>query len=120
MGLSVSPAIWQYFIQRVLQGIPNYRKNHLAIMDDILTLSKIIDYTGHLIDLFKAVIRNGLKISQRKCKLFKKALVFMGITIMIETSKVKNRCYSESETTKDYKRMQIFLWYGKLHVNLYT
>ena len=26
MGLSVSPAIWQNFIQRVLQEIPNYRK----------------------------------------------------------------------------------------------
>ena len=27
MGLSVSPAIWQNFIQRVLQEIPDYRKN---------------------------------------------------------------------------------------------
>ena len=53
-------------------------------MDDILTHSKRIDHIGHLIDLFKAIIRNGLKISPRKCKLFKKALVFMGITIMIE------------------------------------
>ena len=40
MGLSVSPAIWQNFIQRVLQEIPDYRKSHLAIMDDILTYSK--------------------------------------------------------------------------------
>ena len=84
MGLSVSPAIWQNFIQRVLQEIPDYRKNHLAIMDDILTHSKRKDHVGHLIDLFKVIIRNGLKISPRKCKLFKKALVFMGITIMIE------------------------------------
>ena len=37
MGLSVSPAIWQNFIQKVLQEIPDYRKSHLAIMDDILT-----------------------------------------------------------------------------------
>ena len=40
MGLSVSPAIWQNSIQRVLQEIPDYRKNYLAIMDDILTHSK--------------------------------------------------------------------------------
>ena len=26
MGLSVSPAIWQNFIQKVLQEISNYRK----------------------------------------------------------------------------------------------
>ena len=53
-------------------------------MDDILTYSKRSDHTGKLIDLFKAVIRNGLKMSPRKCKLFKKSLVFMGLTMMIE------------------------------------
>ena len=84
MGLSVSPAIWQNFIQRVLQEIPDYRKSHLAIMDDILTYSKRSDHIGKLIDLFKAVIRNGLKMSPRKCKLFKKSLVFMGLTMMIK------------------------------------
>ena len=57
--------IWQNFIQRVLQEIPNYRKIHLAIMDDILTHSKRVDHIGHLIDLFKAIMRNGLKISPR-------------------------------------------------------
>ena len=84
MGLSVSPAIWQNFIQRVLQAIPNYMKNHLAIMDDILTHSKRVNHIGHLIDLFKAIMRNGLKISPRKCKWFKKELVFMGIAILVE------------------------------------
>ena len=74
MGLSVSPAIWQNFIQRVLLETPDYRKNHLAIMDDILTHSKRKDHVGHLIDLFKTIIRNSLKISPKKCKLFKKAL----------------------------------------------
>ena len=44
MGLSVSPAIWQNFIQKVLQEIPNYRKNQLAIMDDCLVHSKKKDY----------------------------------------------------------------------------
>ena len=84
MGLSVSPAIWQNFIQRVLQEIPDYRKNYLAIMDDILTHSNREDHTGYLIDLFKAIIRNGLKISPRKCRLFKTELVFMGVIIKIE------------------------------------
>ena len=66
MGLSVSPAIWQNFIQKVLQEIPNYRKNHLAIMDDCLVHSKQKDHMSHLINLFKALIRNGLKISPKK------------------------------------------------------
>ena len=106
MGLSVSPAIWQNFIQRVLQEMPNYRKNHLVIMDDILMHSKRIDHFGHMIDLFKAIIRNGLKISPKKSKFFKKALVFMGSTIMIEDGmpkmkplKIKNRCSTKGKAT---------------------
>ena len=53
-------------IQKVLQEIPDYRKSHLAIMDDILTFSKREDHTGKLIDLFKAVIRNGLENVSKK------------------------------------------------------
>ena len=77
MGLSVLPAIWQNFIQKVLQEIADYRKNHLAIMDDCLLFSKKKIHLTHLTDLFKALIRNGLKIFPRKCKLFKKSLVYM-------------------------------------------
>ena len=58
-------------------------------MDDILTYSKREDHTGKLIDLFKAVMRNGLKMSPRKCKLFKKSLVFMGLTMMTEDGMAK-------------------------------
>ena len=83
MGLSVSPAIWQNFIQKVLQEIPDHRKNHLAIMDDCLVFSKKYNHLKHLTDLFKALIRNGLKISPRKCKLFKTSLVYMGHQVSI-------------------------------------
>ena len=83
MGLSVSPAIWQNFIQKVLQEIPDHRKNHLAIMYDCLVFSKKYSHLKHLTDLFKALIRNGLKISPRKCKLFKTSLVYMGHQVSI-------------------------------------
>ena len=78
MGLSVSPAIWQNFIQKVLQEIPEHRRNHLAIINDCLVFSKKKSHLKHLTDLFKALSRNGLKISPRKCKLFKTSLVYMG------------------------------------------
>ena len=89
MGLSVSPAIWQNFIQKVLSEIPNHRKHHLAIMDDCLVHSKKKDHLHHLIDLFKALIRNGLKMSPRKCKLFKTKLVYMGHQLLIEDKRPK-------------------------------
>ena len=69
MGLSVSPAIWQTFINKVLDEIPN-RKHFLAIMDDCMIQSKRKDHLIYLIALLKALIRNGLKISPRKCQLF--------------------------------------------------
>ena len=83
MGLSVLPAIWQNFIQKVLQEIPDHRKNHLAIMDDCLVFSEKKTHLKHLTNLFKALIRNGLKISPRECKLFKKSLVYMGHQVTI-------------------------------------
>ena len=82
-GLSVSLAIWQNFIQKVLQEIPDHRKNHLAIMDDCLVFSEKKTHLKHLTNLFKPLIRNRLKISPRKCKLFKKSLVYMGHQVTI-------------------------------------
>ena len=84
MGLSVSPAIWQNFIQTVLEEIPDYRKHYLAIMDDIMIHSKISDHMSLIVKLFKALIRNGLKISPKKCQLFKTNLIYMGHRMLIE------------------------------------
>ena len=46
MGLKVSPAIWQAFINKVLGPIPN-RQRHIAIMDDCLVYSKFEDHICH-------------------------------------------------------------------------
>ena len=83
MGLSVSPAIWQTFINQVLEGIEE-RKHHLAIMDDCLVHSKEADHEKHLKALFKALMKNGLKISPKKCQFFQKKLVYMGHQLSIE------------------------------------
>ena len=39
-------------------------------------------------DLLKALLKNGLKISTRKCQLFKKELQYMGNTIFIQEKRV--------------------------------
>ena len=69
MGLSVSPAIWQIFINKVLHEIPD-RKHFLVVMNDCMIHSKRKHYFTHLIALLKTLIRNGLKISPGKCQLF--------------------------------------------------
>ena len=77
MGLSVSPAVWQNFIQKVLSEIPNHRKHHLAIMDDCLVHSRMKDHLHHLIDLFKALIQKWTKdFSKEMSTISKKACIY--------------------------------------------
>ena len=58
-------------------------------MDDLLlfTLIKTITYeqVGRLV---KSLLKNGLKISPKKCQLFKTSLQYMGNEIFIENKKI--------------------------------
>ena len=58
-------------------------------MDDLLlfTLTKKA-HVSKLEDLLKALLKNRLKISQRKCQLFKTELQCMGNIIFIKDKKV--------------------------------
>ena len=81
MGLNISPPIWQTYINTILNCLES-RKHCEAIMDDLLlfTPSKQ-SHMRKLEDLLKALLKNGLKISPRKCQLFRKELQYMGNTI---------------------------------------
>ena len=83
MGLNVSPPIWQSYINTILSCLES-RKYCEAIMDNLLlfTPPKQMHMTK-LEDLLKALLKNGLKISPRKCQLFKTELQYMGNTIFI-------------------------------------
>ena len=87
MGLNVSPPIWQSYINTILNCLEN-RKYCEAIMDDLLlfTPSKQM-HMRKLEDLLKALLKNGLKISPRKCQLFKTELQYMGNTILYPRKK---------------------------------
>ena len=58
-------------------------------MDDLLlfTPSKQV-HMRKLEDLLKALLKNGLKISPRKCQLFRKELQYMGNTTFIQGKRV--------------------------------
>ena len=83
IGLNVSPPIWQSFINTILNCLES-RMYCEAIMDDLLlfTPSKQT-HMRKLEDLLKALLKNGLKISPRKCQLFKTDLQYMGSTNFI-------------------------------------
>ena len=82
MGLSISPAIWQTFINNILTQIPN-KSRHIAIMDDCLVHSKFADHLQDLTNPFQLLIDNGLKISPKKCQFFRSELVYMGLKFLI-------------------------------------
>ena len=69
MGLNVSPPIWQTYINTILNSLQS-RKYCEVIMDDLLlfTPSKKV-HMDKLEDLLKALRKNGLKISPKKCHL---------------------------------------------------
>ena len=96
MGLKVSPAIWQAFINKVLGLIPN-RQRHIAIMDDCLVHSKFRDHVTDLRNLFQSLLDHGLKISPKKCQFFRTSLVYMGFKFLIENgrpsfTRMKDKC----------------------------
>ena len=76
MGLSISPSLFMHFITQVLDQI-EYRKHFIAIMDDVLLHSKCKDHMTHIVALLEATIKNGLKISPKKCQLFMKNVVYI-------------------------------------------
>ena len=88
MGLNISPSIWQAYINAILDCL-QIRKYCEAIMDDLLlyTPSKG-SHMAKLKDLLKALLKNGLKISLKKCQLFKTELQYMGNKIFIKDRRV--------------------------------
>ena len=88
IGLNISPAIWQSYINAILDCLQS-GKYCEAIMDDLLlfTPRKTSHFTK-LEDLLEALHKNGLKISAKKCHLFKTELQYMGNTIFTKDKRV--------------------------------
>ena len=88
MGLNISPAVWQSYINAILSCLLS-RKHREAIMDDLLLFTpNKQSHFEKLEDLLKALCKNGLNIYPKKCQLFKTELQYMGNTIFIEDKQV--------------------------------
>ena len=72
VGLNISPSLWQSYINTILECL-QIRKYCEAIMDDLLlfTPTKKV-HISKLEDSLKALLKNGLSISPRKCSYSKK------------------------------------------------
>ena len=83
MGLAISPQIWIDYIENILCGMDN-KQDFIAIMDDLLAHGLKENHLNRLETLFKAMIKHGLKLSPKKCQLFRKHLVYMGNVFHID------------------------------------
>ena len=71
--MSVSPQIWQQFVDLVFQDdLIKGKQNFDIIMDDTFIHSTAEEHMNDLIDLFKVLRKYGLKLSPHKCQFFKK------------------------------------------------
>ena len=88
MGLNISPPIWQSYINAILSCFQS-RKYCEAMMDNLLLFTPTnSSHFKKLEDLLKALCKNGLKISPKKCTLFKTDLQYMGNMIFIRNKLV--------------------------------
>ena len=87
MGMSVSPQIWQQFVDLVFQDdIIKRKQNFDVIMDDTFIHSTKEEHVDYLMDLFKVLQKYGLKISHHKCQFFKKKIVYMGLEFQVKNN----------------------------------
>ena len=92
MGMSVSPQIWQQFVDLVFQDdLIKCKQNFDVIMDDTFIHSTAEEHMDDIIDLFKVLIKYGLKLSPHKCQFFKKRIVYMELEFQVREDKV---CYT--------------------------
>ena len=108
MGLNISPTVWQSYINAILSCLSS-RQHCEAVMDDLLLFtSNQHMHFEKLIDLLRALCKNSLKISPKKCQLFKTELQYMGNTIFIKDKRVCVKpLQSRLETIQKLKPLQI-------------
>ena len=93
--------------QEILQS----RKHCEAITDDLLLFTP--SEMAHMVkleDLLKALLKNGLKISPKKCQLFKTELQYIGNIIFMKDRKVfvkplRSRLNAKIRNANDIKRL---------------
>ena len=83
MGIACAPQIWMDYITLILSNL-KHREKYIAIMDDMLIHSTRQDHWLLVEQLFQSMIRNGLKLSPKKCQFFRTKLTYMGNEFVIK------------------------------------
>ena len=82
MGIACAPQIWMDYITLILSELEEKNK-YIAIMDDLLIHSSKSTHWKLLEQLLQSMCKNGLRLSPKKCQLFRTKLTYMGNEFMI-------------------------------------
>ena len=118
MGMSMSPQIWQQFVDLVFQDDLIKRKQKFdVIMDDTFIHSTADEHMDDLMDLFKVLRKYGLKISPHKCQFFKKKIRISGL---LYSSERQMRGNSKFRFIQNIETDKSILWHGQLPFLIFT
>ena len=93
MGISVSPQLWQQFVDLVFQDdIIKRKQNFDIIMDDTFIHLTKEEHMDDLMEPFKVLHKYRLKISPYKCQFFKENNSIYGITVSVCYTPLKGKC----------------------------
>ena len=123
MGIACAPQIWMDYITLIMAELEQKNK-YIAIMDDLLLHStkvahwKLLEQLAHwklLEQLFQSMCKNGLKLSPKKCQLFRTKLTYMGNefvinkrTMTITPLRSRTEAISKVPTPKTAKQCKSF------------
>ena len=82
MGIACAPQIWMDYITLIMAELEQ-KNRYIAIMDDLLLHSTKAAHWKLLEQLLQSMCKNGLKLSPRKCQLFRTKLTYMGNEFVI-------------------------------------
>ena len=86
--LNISPSIRHSYIHAILACLHSRKYCQAIMVDLLLFMPSKRSHMDKLEDLLKALLKNGLKISPKKCQLFRMNLQYMGNEIFIQNKRV--------------------------------
>ena len=89
MGIACAPQIWMNYITLILGELEDKAK-YIVIMDDLLIHSTKAEHWLLIEQLLQSMVKNGLRLSPKKCQLFKTNLVYMGNEFVISEKNIIN------------------------------
>ena len=87
MGIACAPQIWMDYITLILGELEDKVK-YIVIMDDLLIHSTKAEHWLLVEQLLQSMIKNGLRLSPKKCQLFRTNLVYMGNEFVISQKNI--------------------------------